>query len=124
MKIRIVADAWVPQVNGVVTTLVELQQGLLARVHDVVIVEPSAFARVTCPGHREIQLAWRPARGVRDALKQARSDAIHITSGQGVASWPLSALARHSDRVAGSSPRPAPVPKRSPSEQAGADETF
>ena len=35
MKIAIVTDAWAPQVNGVVTTLVELEQGLKARGHEV-----------------------------------------------------------------------------------------
>jgi glycosyltransferase involved in cell wall biosynthesis len=80
MKICIVTDAWLPQVNGVVTTLVELQQALVARGHEVVLIEPSAFKRFACPGYREIALAWRPARGVREALTQARPDAIHIAT--------------------------------------------
>ena len=60
MKICIVTDAWLPQVNVVVTTLVELQRGLLARDHEVVMIEPSGFRRFACPGYREIELAWRP----------------------------------------------------------------
>ena len=80
MKICIVTDAWLPQVNGVVTTLVELQQGLLARGHDVVVVEPSGFTRFACPGYREIELAWRPARKVQKALTEAEPDAIHIAT--------------------------------------------
>jgi glycosyltransferase involved in cell wall biosynthesis len=80
MKVCIVTDAWLPQVNGVVTTLVELRQGLIAHGHDVVIVEPSAFKRFACPGYREIELAWRPARGVASALEQAAPDAIHIAT--------------------------------------------
>ena len=80
MKICIVTDAWLPQVNGVVTTLVELQQGLVARGHEVVMVEPSAFKRYACPGYREIELAWRPARGVACALDEAAPDAIHIAT--------------------------------------------
>ena len=80
MKICIVTDAWLPQVNGVVTTLVELQQGLVARGHEVVVIEPSSFKRFACPGYREIELAWRPARVVRQALMQADPDAIHIAT--------------------------------------------
>ena len=80
MKICIVTDAWLPQANGVVTTLVELQRGLLARDHEVVMVEPSRFRRFACPGYREIELAWRPGRGVAQALQQARPDAIHIAT--------------------------------------------
>jgi glycosyltransferase involved in cell wall biosynthesis len=80
MKICIVTDAWLPQVNGVVTTLVELQQGLIARGHVVVMVEPSGFRRFACPGYREIELAWRPVRGVERALAGAAPDAIHIAT--------------------------------------------
>jgi glycosyltransferase involved in cell wall biosynthesis len=80
MKICIVTDAWLPQVNGVVTTLVELQQGLITLGHEIVMIEPSAFKRFACPGYREIELAWRPGGGVRDALVAAQPDAIHIAT--------------------------------------------
>ncbi len=80
MKIAIVTDAWLPQVNGVVTTLLELQQGLEARGHEVLMVEPSAHPRFACPGYREIELAWRPGRRVAQALRDAAPDAIHIAT--------------------------------------------
>ena len=80
MKIAIVTDAWLPQVNGVVTTLVELQQGLTARGHEVQMIEPSGFRRFACPGYREIELAWRPARRVAQMLKDGRPVAIHIAT--------------------------------------------
>jgi glycosyltransferase involved in cell wall biosynthesis len=80
MKVCIVTDAWWPQVNGVVTTLVELQQGLEALGHEVVMVEPSAHRRFACPGYREIELAWRPDRRVAQALTDAAPDAIHIAT--------------------------------------------
>ena len=80
MKIAIVTDAWLPQVNGVVTTLVELQQGLTARGHEVQMIEPSSFRRFACPGYREIELAWRPARRVAQMLKDSRPVAIHIAT--------------------------------------------
>ena len=80
MKILLVTDAWKPQVNGVVTTLVELQQGLAALGHEVVLVEPSGFRRFACPGYREIELAWRPGREVARRIDAARPDAIHIAT--------------------------------------------
>ena len=80
MKIAIVTDAWLPQVNGVVTTLLELQEGLWARGHEVLVIEPSPFKRIPCPGYREIELAWRPARAVADMLDSHRLDAIHIAT--------------------------------------------
>mgnify|MGYP003575633411 CR=1 FL=1 len=80
MKVVLVTDAWSPQVNGVVTTLKELHAGLLARGHEVVLVEPSAFRRFPCPGYREIELAWRPYAQVAAVLADAGADAIHVAT--------------------------------------------
>ena len=80
MKICIVTDAWLPQVNGVVTTLVELRQGLEACGHEVVLIEPSGFKCFACPGYREIKLAWRPAQRVQAMLNTAAPDVIHIAT--------------------------------------------
>jgi glycosyltransferase involved in cell wall biosynthesis len=44
------------------------------------MIEPSAYKRYACPGYREIELAWRPYRGVERALLQAKPDAIHIAT--------------------------------------------
>ena len=89
MKIALVTDAWMPQVNGVVTTLVELHQGLLQRGHEVVVIEPSGFRRFACPGYREIELAWRPGKRVAALLDAAQADAVHIAT-----EGPLGAAAR------------------------------
>ena len=80
MKLALITDAWLPQVNGVVTTLLELQDGLWQRGHEVVVIEPSAFRRFACPGYREIELAWRPRQQVERMLDEARPDAIHIAT--------------------------------------------
>jgi glycosyltransferase involved in cell wall biosynthesis len=80
MKIAIVTDAWKPQVNGVVTTLVELVAGLRARGHEVLLVEPSTFKTFACPGYREIELAWRPYRQVAQRLDAFELDALHIAT--------------------------------------------
>lgn len=80
MKIALVTDAWLPQVNGVVTTLVELVHGLERRGHEVVLIEPSVFRRFACPGYREIELAWRAGRRVARQLDEARPDVVHIAT--------------------------------------------
>ena len=80
MKIAVVTDAWSPQINGVVTTLVDLRQRLLALGHEVVVVEPSAFRCLRCPGYPEIELAWRPGNAVARMLDDAAPDAIHIAT--------------------------------------------
>ena len=80
MKIALVSDAWQPQVNGVVTTLVELVAGLEQRGHHVMLVEPSAFRTFACPGYRDIPLAWRPYRRVAQRLDDFAPDAVHIAT--------------------------------------------
>lgn len=80
MKIALITDAWKPQVNGVVTTLVELVAGLQQRGHEVEVIEPSGFRRFPCPGYREIELAWRPKREVARRLAAFAPDAIHIAT--------------------------------------------
>ena len=89
MKIVLVTDAWLPQVNGVVTTLLELVRGLEARGHEVVMIEPSAFRRFACPGYAGIELAWRPGAKVAKTIDAADADAIHIAT-----EGPLGAAAR------------------------------
>lgn len=80
LRIALVTDAWTPQVNGVVITLLELVHRLRNDGHDVRVIEPGAFRRYPCPGYREIELAWRPYAGVAQALHDARADAIHIAT--------------------------------------------
>jgi glycosyltransferase involved in cell wall biosynthesis len=80
MKLALVTDAWLPQVNGVVTTLLELRDGLEQRGHGLTLIEPSGFRRFPCPGYREIELAWRPGRRVAEQLDAADFDAIHIAT--------------------------------------------
>ncbi len=80
MKIAIVTDAWLPQINGVVTTLIELKQGIESHGHAVHMIEPSGFRRFPCPGYREIELAWRPAKRVAQLLADGAPDAIHIAT--------------------------------------------
>ena len=89
MKLVLVTDAWHPQVNGVVTTLVELVHGLRALGHEVELIEPSAFRRFRCPGYPDIELAWRPRAEVARRLDAAQADAIHIAT-----EGPLGAAAR------------------------------
>ena len=80
MKIAIVTDAWSPQVNGVVTTLADLSQRLRAGGHEIVMIEPSLFRRLRCPGYPEIELAWRPGAALDLLLDAAAPDAIHIAT--------------------------------------------
>jgi glycosyltransferase involved in cell wall biosynthesis len=86
MKIALVSDAWLPQVNGVVTTLVELVRHLEALGHSVLAIQPGQFRTRPCPGYAGIDLAIRPYHGVAERLAAFGPDAIHIAT-EGPLGW-------------------------------------
>lgn len=86
MKIALVTDAWMPQVNGVVTTLVELVRELRAAGHEVQVIEPGQFRTRPCPGYAGIDLAIRPFRRLREKLDAFVPDAIHLAT-EGPLGW-------------------------------------
>ncbi len=86
MKLALVTDAWHPQVNGVVTTLVELVAGLQARGIDVRVIHPGLFDHRPCPGYPGIELAIRPLRPLRQMLLDFAPDAIHLAT-EGPLGW-------------------------------------
>ena len=59
MKLVLITDAWQPQVNGVVTTLVELVREMKKLGHDVEVIHPGLFNTRPCPGYAGIDLAIR-----------------------------------------------------------------
>lgn len=86
MKILIVTDAWQPQVNGVVTTLVELARQLQAGGHEVVVIQPGQFRTWPCPGYAGLPVAFFPGRRLRELMDAAEPDAIHIAT-EGPLGW-------------------------------------
>jgi glycosyltransferase involved in cell wall biosynthesis len=86
MKIALVTDAWMPQVNGVVTTLVELVRELEAGGHAVQVVHPGLFRTRPCPGYAGIDLAIAPRRGVAERLDAFQPEAIHLAT-EGPLGW-------------------------------------
>jgi glycosyltransferase involved in cell wall biosynthesis len=86
MKIALVTDAWMPQVNGVVTTLVELVRHLRDGGHEVLVIEPSQFRTRPCPGYKGIDLAIAPGRQLRERLDAFAPEAIHLAT-EGPLGW-------------------------------------
>jgi glycosyltransferase involved in cell wall biosynthesis len=77
--ICIVTDAWLPQINGVVTTLVNLKNQLEKEGHEVLVIEPSMFKSFSMPGYKEIKLTYE-FRQVRKLLKFYNPKHIHIAT--------------------------------------------
>ncbi len=86
MKIALVTDAWQPQVNGVVTTLVELVRELQALGHTVEVIHPGLFKTRPCPGYAGIDLAVRPKALLTNRLDAFAPEAIHIAT-EGPLGW-------------------------------------
>ena len=86
MKIALVTDAWQPQVNGVVTTLVELVQQLESRGHQVMVIHPGLVRTRPCPGYAGIDLAVRPFKVLTGLLNDYQPDAIHLAT-EGPLGW-------------------------------------
>ncbi|MFN0040275.1 MAG: glycosyltransferase family 4 protein [Burkholderiales bacterium] len=80
MRILIVTDAWLPQVNGVVTTLRKMQEGLTGLGHEVQFVTPQGFRSLPCPTYPEIRLSLLPYGGVSREIEAFSPDAIHIAT--------------------------------------------
>jgi len=80
LRIVLVTDAWLPQVNGVTTTLSRCRDELEARGDLVIVVSPDLFRTVPCPRYPEIRLAVTPAGTVWERLDGLRPDAVHIAT--------------------------------------------
>ncbi len=86
MKIALITDAWLPQVNGVVTTLLELVRDLEGRDHEVLVIHPGQFKTRPCPGYAGIDLALKPRPFLSQQLNEFAPDAIHVAT-EGPLGW-------------------------------------
>lgn len=80
MRIAIVSDAWLPQVNGVVRTLDTVRRELLDMGHEVEMFGPDRFRTWPCPTYPEIRLALFPTRRLAGMLRSFAPEAIHIAT--------------------------------------------
>jgi glycosyltransferase involved in cell wall biosynthesis len=80
VRISLVTDAWLPQVNGVTTTLRGCRDVLVGQGHELDIVSPDRFRNLPCPGYPSIRLAVWPGRKVGRLLEAHRPQAIHLAT--------------------------------------------
>lgn len=85
MRILIVSDAWLPQVNGVVTSLQALVRELRGLGHQVKLLSPQDFRARPCPTYAEIPLVWDLWR-VGPAIRDFRPDCVHLAT-EGPLGW-------------------------------------
>jgi len=80
LKVMIVTDAWIPQVNGVVRTLEVLGRELELLGHEVRYVTPQGRFTVPLPTYSEIRLALFAQRTLENEIRAFAPDAIHIAT--------------------------------------------
>ena len=80
MNITIVTDAWLPQINGVVRTLMATRDQLTLMGHRVSIIAPDGYRSLPCPTYPEIRLTMAGARRVGRDLAATAPDAIHLST--------------------------------------------
>jgi glycosyltransferase involved in cell wall biosynthesis len=80
MKICIVTDAWLPQINGVVKTLEHTIEQLKKAGHIVLVVEPSLFFNVPCPSYSEIRLSIFSYKKLSQMIEDFEPDALHVAT--------------------------------------------
>ena len=78
--LAIVTDAWWPQVNGVVNTLMQTRAALTELGYRVTLLTPQDYTTLPCPSYPEIRLALRPSRKLHARLDELRPDHIHIAT--------------------------------------------
>ena len=80
MRLALVTDAWAPQMNGVVRTLMRTRDELTAMGHTVEVISPDLFNGFPCPTYPEIKLAFLPGRKIARTIEAFRPNAIHIAT--------------------------------------------
>jgi glycosyltransferase involved in cell wall biosynthesis len=93
VKLALVTDAWHPQTNGVVRTLVSTVERLRAENVTVEVISPQGFRSIPCPTYPEIRLSLFARGRVARRLEAFDPDAVHIATegplGMAARSWCL-----------------------------------
>ena len=80
MRLLIATDAWHPQVNGVVRTLMSLAHSLRKQGVAVEFLTPEGFLSIAVPTYRCLRLAWPNPREIARRIERAAPNAIHIAT--------------------------------------------
>jgi glycosyltransferase involved in cell wall biosynthesis len=92
-KLALVTDAWKPQTNGVVNTLVKLIRSLEAKGTEVLVISPDAHRTVPLPSYPEIRIAYDPWKAV-PRIRAFAPDAIHVATEGPLGFWTVGWLRR------------------------------
>ena len=80
MRVLVATDAWAPQVNGVVRTLMSLQRAARGLGATIEFLSPDGFPTVPVPTYPGLRLAIPSRRRIAQRIEEARPDAIHVAT--------------------------------------------
>ena len=80
MRILVATDAWHPQVNGVVRTLIMTAQAAKALGVEVSFLTPQSFLTFALPSYRDLRVALPYQAKIARLIADARPDSIHIAT--------------------------------------------
>ena len=77
-KIALISDAWVPQVNGVVTTFQSVIPLLEKKGFEIKILHPEMFNNFSYPWYKEIKISFNTKKITEKFFKEFNPDIVHI----------------------------------------------
>jgi glycosyltransferase involved in cell wall biosynthesis len=80
MKILVATDAWHPQVNGVVRTLIMMADAAKSFGVEVDFLTPLSFRTFALPSYPDLRLALPLPARIAKLIEEARADSIHIAT--------------------------------------------
>jgi glycosyltransferase involved in cell wall biosynthesis len=80
MKVLIATDAWLPQINGVVNTYLNLARHSAQAGFDVEFLTPEGYRTFPLPTYPEIRLALIGPQSVGKVVRRHSPDAVHIAT--------------------------------------------
>jgi glycosyltransferase involved in cell wall biosynthesis len=92
-RLVLVTDAWKPQTNGVVNTLVRLVDYLESQGVEVLVIAPDSHRTLPLPSYPEIRVAYDPWRAI-PRIQAFKPDAIHVATEGPLGFWTVGWLRR------------------------------
>src|SRR5262245_8459312 len=80
MRVLVATDAWHPQVNGVVRTLMSLARSVRGQGASIEFLTPEGFPSVAIPTYRSLRCALPTRREIALRIEKARPNAIHVAT--------------------------------------------
>jgi ubiquinone/menaquinone biosynthesis C-methylase UbiE/glycosyltransferase involved in cell wall biosynthesis len=80
MRVLVATDAWHPQVNGVVRTLMSLAESARGLGASISFLTPEGFPSVAMPTYPSLRCALPTRREIGERIEKARPNAIHIAT--------------------------------------------